>query len=238
MPPAAPQTPSRRSAARAGGERRNVRGDATRLRILRAAERLFADQGIAAAPLRDIGVAAGQRNHAAVQYHFGDRDRLVREILEARGAESEAARADLVAGLAAGGAPATVEDVVSAFIWPLAIHLQADNHYLAFLSRLIIEVGGYEGLSGADVHTGASTFTLRTLLGRLVPSLPGEVLDERWSVAETSAVHALARYQAAQRVRHATPARIEVLIPDLVRFLAAGIVAPLADDDPRAVASG
>ncbi|MFT4233799.1 MAG: helix-turn-helix domain-containing protein, partial [Microbacterium sp.] len=200
-PPSAPETQPRRGTARTGGERRNVRGEATRLRILRAAEQLFADHGIAAAPLRDIAVAAGQRNHAAVQYHFGDRDRLIREVLEYRGAESEAMRAEVVAGLALSDSPATVEDVVAAFIWPLAIHLQPDNHYLAFLSRLIIEVGGYEGFAGIGVHTGASTFTLRNLLGRLVPSLPGSVLDERWSVAETSAVHALARYQAAQRVR-------------------------------------
>jgi len=45
------------------------------------AEQLFAEHGIAAVPLRDIGTAAGQKNHAVVQHHFGDRECLVREVI-------------------------------------------------------------------------------------------------------------------------------------------------------------
>lgn len=237
------QTPTesaaqRRSAARPGGERRNVRGEATRRRILAAAEKVFAEHGIAAAPLRDIGVAAGQRNHAAVQYHFGDRDELVRALMEYRGGESEASRAGIVADLMLDSSRPTVADVLSAFIWPLAIHLQEDNHYLAFLSRLVVEEGGYEGLVRVHVHAGASVIALRALLGRLVPETPEPVLDERWQVALTSAVQTLARYQSARQQRERLPMSLEVLIEDLIAFLAAGIVAPPTDGDPRVRRSG
>lgn len=214
----------RRGGSRANGERRNVRGEETRRRILTAAERLFAERGISAVPLRDIGVAAGQRNHAAVQYHFGDRDEVVKAIMELRGAESEVSRAGVVANLMMGAATPTVSDVVDAFVRPLAIHLQDDNHYLAFLSLLITEEGGYEGLAG--VHAGASVLTLRALLGRLVPDMPTAVLDERWLLTMTSAVHALARHQAALRKRGRLRQRVDVLIADLVAFLSAGITAP------------
>ena len=224
---------NRRLASR---ERANSRGDATRQDLLTTAEQLFAEHGIAAVPLRDIGIAAGQRNHAAVQYHFGERDEVVKAIMEFRGAESEASRADMVADLMLGGRMPTVVDVVSAFVRPLAIHIQPENHYLAFLSLYITEEGGYEGLG--EVRTGASVITLRALLRRLTPRIPEAVLDERWWVALTSAVHALARYQSAQQKRAHLPATIDVLIDDLVAFLSSGLTAPLVDGDPRAATKG
>ena len=45
--------------------------------ILVAAERMFADYGLHGASLRQISEAAGQKNTSAIQYHFGNRDRLV-----------------------------------------------------------------------------------------------------------------------------------------------------------------
>lgn len=223
VPPVLAQRPS--------GERGNLRGEATRQLILDAAERLFAEHGISAVPLRDIGIEAGQRNHAVVQYHFGDRDGLVKALMESRGTESEAVRTEVVAGLMARGEVPQVSDVVSAFVRPLAIHIQPDNHYLAFLSLLITEEGGYEGLVG--VHTGASVITLRALLNRLIPEIPAPVLEERWWVTLTSAVHTLARYQAAQQKR-AQLARMDILIDDLIAYLSAGLIAPLVPGDPRA----
>ena len=158
----AARTPGRKPS----GERGNVRGEATRQLILIAAERLFAEHGISAVPLRDIGIEAGQKNHAAVQYHFGDRDALVQALMEFRGAESESVRTDIVTGLMVGGNVPVVADVVGAFVRPLAVHLAPDNHYLAFLSLLITEQGGYEGLGG-DVHTGASVVSLRAAARRV-----------------------------------------------------------------------
>ena len=70
------------------------------------------------------------------------------------------------------------------------------------------------------------------LLARLVPEVPEAVLDERWWVTLTSAVHALARYQAAQ-VRRPQRAQLDVLIADLIAYLSAGLVAPLVTGDPR-----
>jgi AcrR family transcriptional regulator len=235
MSPSSPERSVRRSSTRTSGERKNVRGETTRQLILMAAERLFAERGISAVPLRDIGIAAGQRNHAAVQYHFGERDEVVKAIMEFRGAESEASRTDMVADLMLGGRTPTVVDVVSAFVRPLAIHIQPDNHYLAFLSLYITEEGGYEGLG--DVQTGSSVITLWTLLGRLTPQIPKAVLDERWWMTLTSAVHALARYQSAQQKRAHLPAKIDVLIDDLVAFLSAGLTAPIVEGDPRTSAA-
>src|SRR5579871_6688120 len=79
----------------AGRERANSRGDATRQDLLMTAEQLFAERGIEAVPLRDIGSAAGQKNHAVVQYHFGDRESLVREVIAFRASLSERLRVEM-----------------------------------------------------------------------------------------------------------------------------------------------
>ena len=46
---------------------------ATREKLLRAAEYLFARQGLDV-PIRDIHARAEQRNASAIQYHFGGRE--------------------------------------------------------------------------------------------------------------------------------------------------------------------
>jgi AcrR family transcriptional regulator len=56
--------------------------DETRAQLIRAAERLFAERGVEAVSLREINREADQRNATALQYHFEDRQGLVRAILE------------------------------------------------------------------------------------------------------------------------------------------------------------
>lgn len=52
--------------------------------LVEQAERLFAERGIEGVSLRDVSSAAGQRNHSAAQYHFGDRAGLVTAVYDAR----------------------------------------------------------------------------------------------------------------------------------------------------------
>ena len=175
-------------------------------------------------PLRDIGIAAGQKNHAVVQYHFGDRESLVREIIAYRAELSERLRVEMFADLVSRGQP-QVADLVRVFIMPLAAHLEERSHYLAFMSRYITERGGYRGLETMGIPS-ATVNTLRTLLGRLLPDCPTPVLDERWLVLMTSTIHTLARYQALIVSGGDLGSPVEVLLEDLVAFLTAGISAP------------
>jgi len=74
---AAERTPVR------GGGQSAARGDvATRKRVLAAATRLFAERGFRRVTVRDICEAASA-NVASVNYHFGDKERLYREVVEA-----------------------------------------------------------------------------------------------------------------------------------------------------------
>jgi len=55
----------------------------TRDRLLEEAEPLFAERGFEATSVRDITAAAGA-NLAAVNYHFGGKDKLYREVFRRR----------------------------------------------------------------------------------------------------------------------------------------------------------
>jgi len=61
-------------------------------KMILVGEVLFAEQGINGASMREIASKAGQRNHYAVQYHFGSREGLVRAIFEYRMEQMEPAR--------------------------------------------------------------------------------------------------------------------------------------------------
>lgn len=108
------------------------RGDATRTLIVETAERLFAEQGIESVSLRDISAAAGQRNHSAAQYHFGDRAGLVAAVFEHRMRlvnERRHALLDVVD-------PGDVRAVVDATVRPLAeVVAETGGWYGRFLVR-------------------------------------------------------------------------------------------------------
>ena len=228
------RTSNEPTAKPAGRDRPNSRGESTRLLILKKAEELFAHQGIAAVPLRDIGVAAGQKNNVAVQYHFGDKENLLREITAYRARVSEERRAELLADLLAAGKPPQISDLVRTWIDALAYHLGEDNYYLAFLSRYFIERGGSAGLEGLGVSS--TIFTYTAMLRRLLPDYPEALVEERWVVMMTSAVHALARYQTAERVGK-LPAPLPDLLDDLVTFFSAGLAAPPSGGVPSVMAA-
>jgi AcrR family transcriptional regulator len=93
-------------------------GKGTRERILDTAEQLFALEGPAAVTLRSIAAAA-QVNVAAVNYHFGSKDKLFEEMFLRRIAPLNEKR---LAGLAerseaAGGAP-SLEAIITAYVMP------------------------------------------------------------------------------------------------------------------------
>jgi AcrR family transcriptional regulator len=213
-----------------GRDRTNVRGEATREQILLTAERLFAERGIQAVPLRDIGLAADQKNKFAVQYHFGNRDNLVRAIAEYRARTLIDSYDQLIADLVTAGSPPSVIDWVRALVKALAVNLADESHFLPFVSRYIIERGGYAGLD--ETMPKGSISTLMVLAQRLLPDLTVELLFERWEILFTSAVHALARYQIAHKSGQLR-APLDYLLEDLVRTLAAGLQVPPPGDEPE-----
>lgn len=87
-----------------------------RIRILEAAERRFAEDGIEAVSLRRIAADSGQRNTSAVAYYFGTRAALVAAVYEHRMTPINARRLELLAARP----DDTVHTYVRALVEPLA----------------------------------------------------------------------------------------------------------------------
>ena len=91
----------------------------TRERILDVAERLFADRGFPATPLRDITNEA-RVNLASVNYHFGSKESLLAAVLERHLRPVNARRLELLNAIesGAGNDAPDAEAVIRAFLSP------------------------------------------------------------------------------------------------------------------------
>lgn len=144
-----------------------------RLLMIEVAERLFAERGIEAVSLREVGHSAGQRNNSAAQYHFGSRDALLNAVIAHRGDPVERRRGELLAGL---GDPAEAElaELVRCFVLPLAELVDSGTAahptwYLRFLAQLVAIRGGHLAVEVAvrPTHLKALEKALRVRLVHL-----------------------------------------------------------------------
>lgn len=88
--------------------------NATRNRLLSAAENLFAERGCHATSVRDLATRAGV-NLAAVCYHFGSKQRLLVEALARQIRPLNAKRLAALDSVIARSSQPTLEDVLEAF---------------------------------------------------------------------------------------------------------------------------
>lgn len=95
---------------------------ATKARLIRAAEQLFAQHGIDGASLREVNRKAGQSNTGAVQYHFGDRRGLLLAVIEKHWSDNEPRRHVLLDQYEDNG-EADLRALAAALVLPLAAKL-------------------------------------------------------------------------------------------------------------------
>lgn len=108
---------------------------ATKERLVREAERLFARRGLYRVTMREITVAAGQRNVSAIDYHFGSREGLIEAILVRHGEPTDTQRGERLAMLDAN--PETHE-LVGALVVPYGAHLRTakGRDYLRIVAQM------------------------------------------------------------------------------------------------------
>lgn len=112
--------------------------EANRQRLIEAAELMFSEHGIAGMSLRQINAAAGQRNSSALQYHFTDREGLLRAVLKRHGVEVEATRQTMLDEYEADALP-DLRRLVGVLVRPLADKLSetSGRHYLRIYAEVI-----------------------------------------------------------------------------------------------------
>jgi AcrR family transcriptional regulator len=202
-------------------------GQPAREAIMDTAERLFGDRGIDAVSLRTINTEAGY-SVAALHYHFGTRDGLIRALLARAQPSMLASRDRMVAELRPLAKP-PLERIVDALVAPLTIGLlanQADGaRRLRFLARLYFDRSPWVA---GTVAEGLAIFL--PLLRRALPELDEGTLKRRWAIASELAAHAVANarelHSGAVGCRHMGRGGLERFLGELVQFIAGGLSAP------------
>ncbi|MEP4379656.1 MAG: TetR/AcrR family transcriptional regulator [Alphaproteobacteria bacterium] len=175
------------------------RGEATRQRILDAAERLFSERGINGVSLRAITAAAGA-NSAAANYHFGSKKGLLHAVFERHATGMAAERATLLADCrTAPGRPPLVEQIISAFLEPGMRGEHGGTTFALLRGRMLAE-NSEQTRELYALHLNDSTGRFLEALGEAMPALPAHDLHWRFHMMLGAMVYTLAN-----------PGRIQIL---------------------------
>jgi len=206
----------------------------TRASILRTAEALFIEHGYAATSLRLI-TAKAKVNLAAVNYHFGSKQALIREVFERRLGPLNAARIAYLDRLeaAAGGRSLAIEQIIEAILAPdLNVSrepLARDSIFLRLLGRAFSEPGGSlrEILPGQYRQV---VIRFKQALTRSLPDMPDQELTWRMHFMFGTLSYIMAGNDALKLIATCNledADDAEAIMRRLIPFLAAGLRAPL-----------
>ncbi len=208
---------------------------ATRARIVAAAERLFAERGIDAVSLVEIGKEAGQRNRSAVQYHFGDKRGVIEAILDKHTPGIEAQRHGMMDALEATGDP-DLRELVQVLVRPVADKVEDPDGGLAFV-RISSELIGHREfplITLWEKRGNRAAERLRRLTARATPRLPAPVRRPRWLLVTGLLFHGIcdwSRVGSEITLGHArTP--FDRFVDELVEAIVAVLAAPPAREKP------
>jgi AcrR family transcriptional regulator len=172
-----------------------------RRQLLDAALRLFAAQGVAAVSLREIRLAAKQRNAGALHYHFGSKEGLLRALLERELPLLVARRRALLAEAAA-TAQTNLRAVAAIFVLPFAEMATGTEHERSVV-LLLNQIHDDVSLSFTqimDLVGDTAIGEAAALLRARMQGVPDHILAERLAVANSIFLHAAAtRAQGGSR---------------------------------------
>jgi len=163
---------------------------ASALRIVIAAERLFAMNGIEGVSLRQISTEGGSANNSAVHYHFGSKQGLIAAIFRYRLPQLIGERRLLAARCEPGDLRARLE---AHFLPILMLAESTDNHYVSFVEQLQRhDRGTSHALLELPPEGQRSNAEFRDDLDALLGDLPEPVRRLRITEAHALCIHAAA----------------------------------------------
>ncbi len=217
---------------------RNRSGRITRTKILDAAEQVFAEKGISPASLREIMFAADV-NIAAVNYYFGSKTDLLREVVRRRSNEINGARESMLAeACARGGGIPTIDGWIDALVGPFVVaEGSSDSGWRNFMRVLngVTTAQRTDPVCREIVHeTYATTQKKFTVaLAAALPSLTEEETEWRFQC-----VVAILRSCVATRQRMEPESIIDAeglqrMMDTIMPFIRGGLNAPPQGRDPQ-----
>jgi AcrR family transcriptional regulator len=205
----------------------------TRLRLIDAALRLFAERGTYQVPLAAIRSSAGQRNTSVVQYHFGNREGLIRAIYQQYAPPVAARSHELLSTLPPDVAPVAI---ARAIFTGQAELLEGGWRELAFLrfagemtTRPEYRFEDITELVGAEQAERVNE-AIERILGH-GPALSETLREARVRAAAIMVMHTLAEQATlrAQR-RRREPLSVSVVLANLADMYVAALTAPVSPE--------
>lgn len=190
------------------------RGDATRQRLLDAAEQLFGERGVAGVSLREIRIASGARNTAALHFHFGDREGLIDALTQRHLPRIGEIQERIHTEMEAAGRLDDPRTQVEILVRPVAEYLTLGPSERAWV-KIQAELGTQPRMRLLEMVTYAPTAALaagNALFERLRADLPAELATERMILSAQLMVHVCA---ARARVID-DPEQAAAAVPDSV----------------------
>lgn len=212
----------------------------TKEQILDAAEMLFAEHGIAAVPLRKI-IAEADVNSAAIHYHFGSKEELVKAVFGRRFDPLNRERIELLGRVMdeAGSGPVAIEDILYALVAPpmkLGSGTEEGARFRRLAGRIFTERPG--SLESVFKHLFRELETrFDAACRQALPDLPDKERAWRKHLAVGSMIYILREHdwicQSTGGLCDASD--VDNAIARMVQFMAAGMKAPVLDglDEPR-----
>lgn len=210
--------------------RNDPRGDATRITLIEAAERLFGERGVDGVSTREIGAAVGSNNTNVVAYYFGNKEQLVEAILRHRLPGLEARRAELLRAaevLRAADDPGGVADAATLLrvLWYPLFELTngAGQHsYAAFLATLARTTWGRARSAMNDDYPTTREITAR--LRHALASLDDAHFAQRRAVCLAMITESLGHIDREDRKQTIAP---ETLFEDALRMAISAMTSPV-----------
>jgi AcrR family transcriptional regulator len=201
----------------------------TRNQIKAAAQMLFAHHGVDAVTVQEIVDAAGQRNNAALYYHFRTKEELIRQMVVDGAAVLDARRREMLDDMEKRGGPANIREVMLVLIMPV-IELGEDERwrgYIRFTSHL--QASDPKALRDAlNNRWNASYVECFNHLKRMLP-LPVAIVEQRLSIFAIYANAVLSAHEAALESRNTKSSRLwgqPFTIENILDMLEAAIICP------------
>jgi len=205
----------------------------TRVRILDAAESLFTEQGFEATTLRQITGAAGA-NLAAVNYHFGSKEELIREVFRRRLTwlnQQRLKELDCLEAEAA-GAPLKPCRILEVF-FGVALKMAADGegggrNFMRLLGRTYTKPSEFvRGFLAEEYAAVVARF--KAALIKALPGVPGEEILWRFHFMLGAVSYAISGTDALHNIvpEALDDGDTEDLYARLMSFMLGGLRAPL-----------
>jgi len=205
----------------------------TRLRILDAAEALFMEQGFEATTMRQI-TGAAEVNLAAVNYHFGSKEELIRVVFDRRLTWLNQQRLSQLDRLEAeaGDLPLKPSQILEVF-FGVALKMAADTEgggrtFMRLLGRTYTKPSEFvRGFLAEEYAAVIARF--KAALIKALPGVPAEEILWRFHFMLGAMSYAIAGVDALHVVHDANldESDSEALYARLMSFMIGGLRAPL-----------